>query len=1204
MDSKRIKPWVAMLLAILIALVPTPSAEAIGDSVTTQFAKEIINNNPEVAFTLTGIATEPEPMNVSSFSTADFMGGAWTNTDFALGAIPKTWAANPHDNSLGKTYNEAIVIHGTNDIPKQRFNFDRRSTTKAYSLPPEEQVITTPYYPASCTTTPANNGAGIAKTMTGGADLYGNRYAICNTNYFTKLDGNTGAPLWSFPLPLSYTDYTFYPIHTGLAFNADNTLGAFELVYQYCNSDWAPCLSDTWSGGYYLFNNLTGAFNPTSYARYVEIRDAMRPEYKGQLWNPSLGALGNMTLKFDIKYYSGDAKSDLYSFDPGLVKPTLFGMAFRMQDYRNMYRLEATKDDIKLMRIVNGVKSQMEAVTRPLTGDSWHSYRVMLSDGRIRVYEDGNLIMNKTDAGFTNGGFGPFTEKPTTQFRNVQFQWANADSSFETPGAAIVDTAVTYETSYGDPENDVRFDAGTRWKYDQIQTQRAIDMPLSAKLISATKFLDFYDGKSGIVPLTIVGGPLLSFSTVGLYKVDYQVPDTPHQSNAALAPYSEYSDWYTQYLVVHRRPLANFVLAQSPVDRTVTWVDYSFDPDRCYSHNNCQPEFSTTRGIYAKKFYYITPSGNRVDSKLVRPLESGTYTVAMAVQDEYKAWSDWYEQTLDIDIPAAPNHPPTVQLTFPTGTQANPTLVSLQPTVTWSQGDIDPGTIYSTFNLNIKDEWGNCIECIKNQVMDTPLTYWAWTMDNLLELGKKYSVQVQVSDGEASSSWSEVGWMATNSSPVATMTFPSGTQAAPSIVSTLRPTLTWTQTDPDPATVFHYFQLQITNEANNVMVLDSGKLWQGTSSTAGSWLVPSDLTAGQKLRVRVKVWDQNGSESPWSAQTWLYINRPPMATMTYPSGTEAAPTRVTTFRPTITWNQTDPDPNPTFTYFQIQITNEANTIMVLDSTKLWQGTTAASGSWTATSDLPDGQKLRVRVKVWDEFDLESGWSAQTWMYINRPPVAEFDWSPKPAYEGDAVVLVNLSTDPDGDPLTSSWQIEGPGYSSTQVTPNAAIPAAVTDHHPGDYIVTLTVTDPYGASDQVTKPVQVGDLQIQGFVDHTAQWDLNRKAYNRLKSGEEERPRPPQMFWSGEAFVLSALTNEPATQVQAAMSYTELRSPLASTDFTAWKAQMFRNDFESLPDKEYTFQFTAVWPNGHVEIAAVTITVSNPWVDFTSSVRKE
>jgi hypothetical protein len=418
----------------------------------------------------------------------------------------------------------------------------------------------------------------------------------------------------------------------------------------------------------------------------------------------------------------------------------------------------------------------------------------------------------------------------------------------------------------------------------------------------------------------------------------------------------------------------------------------------------------------------------------------------------------------------------------------------LLPTIKWNQGDPDPGTIFSTFNIYVKDEWGNCIECVTNRVMDTSSTSWSWTMDNSLNMGQKYQVQVQVSDGEAWSGWSNIGWMATNSPPAAYMSFPYGTQAAPNIVGALRPTLTWNQSDPDAGARFDYFQIQITNEANNIMILDSGKLWQGT--------------------------------------------------------------------------------------------------------------TAASGSWTVSNDLPTGQKLRVRVMVWDQYGSQSNWSPQTWMMINRPPAANFTWSPQPANEGDAVMLINQSSDPDGDLLSFSWQIIGPAYTSTQGSMDALIPASATDFHPGSYAVTLTATDPYGASDTVTKLIPVGDLHIEGFVRHAPQWELNRKTYNRKKSGEDERPRPVGTFWAGETFVLAADTNEPAAEVRAVMSYTELRSNLTSTSHIAWEGQIYRTDFEQLPDADYIFRFTAVWPNGHTESVDRIITVNNPWTDFTSSVRKE
>ncbi|WP_165972102.1 CARDB domain-containing protein [Paenibacillus piri] len=794
----------------------------------------------------------------------------------------------------------------------------------------------------------------------------------------------------------------------------------------------------------------------------------------GQLINPASQRVVNGTVAWSVLQH-GLTTSNIHA-----------GMSFRIQDYRNMYRLESHYNLLRLVKIVNGRKTVLHQVNRIVLSDQWISYSVKLTGSRIRVYEGGGLIMELNDGTFTQGTMGPYSVSDNAAFKGITYTWNDADLSFATPGVAIVDTDVAYDVNYSDPEHDPKLDSSTQWQYAHVDT---------------TKFLDARDGKSGLSGHhgRTVTSPILTFDKVGVYKIDYRVADDPHPDHrlawgdGMFAAYSKYSDWYTQYLIVHRRPIANFTLGLDG-GGSVTWTDYSYDPDRCYNVGSCQSGYETTHGILKKKFYYITPSGDRVDAKLVKPREAGMYTVAMAVADEYNAWSDWYEQTIDIANPVAPNNPPTVALTFPNGTQAAPSYVSLQPTITWNQYDPDPGTIFSTFDLDIKDEWGGCVECIRNIVMDTRANSWAWTMDNLLQMGRKYSAQVRVSDGESWSAWSNIGWMATNSPPSAYMTFPYGTQAAPNIINTLRPLLTWSQTDPDPGAVFHYFQIQITNEANNVTILDSGKVWQGTTSTSGSWTVPIDL--------------------------------------------------------------------------------------------------------------PTGQKMRVRVKVWDEYGAESNWSPQTWFLINRPPHADFDWTPKPAFEGDEVRLLNRSSDPDGDPLFYEWIITGPAYSAAHTSVDAAIPAAVTDFHPGDYTVTLKATDIHGASDTITKIVRVGDLAIEGFVRHTQQWEENRKSYNMQKSGDPERPRPVSMFWSGEAFVLEAITNEPAAKVSARMSYTELSSELTSANRRAWKTQLQRDDFESLPDQAYTFQFTAVWPNGHTESASCIITVKNAWTEYTSSVRKE
>jgi hypothetical protein len=340
--------------------------------------------------------------------------------------------------------------------------------------------------------------------------------------------------------------------------------------------------------------------------------------------------------------------------------------------------------------------------------------------------------------------------------------------------------------------------------------------------------------------------------------------------------------------------------------------------------------------------------------------------------------------------------------------------------------------------------------------------------------------------------------------------------------------------------------------------------------------------------------------------TYFYsTNQAPTVTMSWPWSTSAASPNVTNEqRPTLSWVQNDPDPGAVFEWFQLQITEQGGAV-VLDTGVLQMSTSANEASWKVLRDLPLGKPLAVRVQVWDQYGAGSGWSESTWLYVNRAPVAAFDWVPKPAYEGDEVQLTNRSTDPDGDALQAEWRIAGPAYDETGAVWNAVIPAVRTDGHPGDWVVTLTVTDVHGLTGTVTQIVPIGDLTLQGFVKHTERWEENRRKYNLRQTGDVELPRTADKFWAGESFVLEAATNQPASGVEARMSHLELMSTLAGDGGkTGWSSSLYRDDFELLPDGPYTFMFTARFPNGHIEAAAVIVHIQGAWTEYTSSVRKE
>jgi hypothetical protein len=150
------------------------------------------------------------------------------------------------------------------------------------------------------------------------------------------------------------------------------------------------------------------------------------------------------------------------------------------------------------------------------------------------------------------------------------------------------------------------------------------------------------------------------------------------------------------------------------------------------------------------------------------------------------------------------------------------------------------------------------------------------------------------------------------------------------------------------------------------------------------------------------------------------------------------------------------------------------------------------------------------VRVFDGYAW-SNWSPDAWFIINRPPVPDFDWSPKPVWEGDTVTLHNLSSDPDSDSLTFSWEIRPPAEPQVSFTSKDA---AMRFRSAGDYSVTLHASDGMETR-SVTKTIRAQELSIMANVLHTPQWlSIHEdKGHNTTAA--------PKDFYSGEVFVVQA-----------------------------------------------------------------------------------
>lgn len=133
--------------------------------------------------------------------------------------------------------------------------------------------------------------------------------------------------------------------------------------------------------------------------------------------------------------------------------------------------------------------------------------------------------------------------------------------------------------------------------------------------------------------------------------------------------------------------------------------------------------------------------------------------------------------------------------------------------------------------------------------------------------------------------------------------------------------------------------------------------------------------------------------------------------------------------------------------------------------------------------------------------------------------------------------------------------------------------------------------------------EVFDLYVIGKVRHTDDWNKNRQAYNKAKTGDPEKPRYYDMYWAGEKFVLHADTPDTGTSpvklssILVTMSTTNLTTPLELTNYFTGDGTLWRENFPYLKDGPYTFTFVATWNHGHVETDVYTIVISDDWTKF-------
>lgn len=360
----------------------------------------------------------------------------------------------------------------------------------------------------------------------------------------------------------------------------------------------------------------------------------------------SLGQFMSNTNKSDVDFQFGLKMHRLRD------NSNLAGFSFRMQDPRNRYAVETDGYELYLAKYINGFRTVLDSTTYPFQNEMEYDFRIRAVGDSISVSLNSVPYLSARDDQFSSGMFGPFTDKTNVGFSGI--------STVE-----VSDPFIEWMTSYAIWEENA---ASAKVNYKNIRFEDPEHDPMSGayewSIQHAPRFLN-HQGKSEMHGQTFTSEQLF-FDKVGDYIIGLSAQDDPHPLHHypadTFAEYRQSSNEFMAKITVHRRPIAKFTLSFN-ADGSVRWHDTSYDPDRWlsdthYSTENTGIDYRATRGIVERKYYYITPSGQLVESMLVTPQETGLYYVGLAVKDEYGAWSTYAEKSIEVVAAVAQDEPP------------------------------------------------------------------------------------------------------------------------------------------------------------------------------------------------------------------------------------------------------------------------------------------------------------------------------------------------------------------------------------------------------------------------------------------------------------------------------------------------------------------------------------------------------------------
>ncbi|WP_379132519.1 Athe_2463 domain-containing protein [Paenibacillus sp. sgz500958] len=262
--------------------------------------------------------------------------------------------------------------------------------------------------------------------------------------------------------------------------------------------------------------------------------------------------------------------------------------------------------------------------------------------------------------------------------------------------------------------------------------------------------------------------------------------------------------------------------------------------------------------------------------------------------------------------------------------------------------------------------------------------------------------------------------------------------------------------------------------------------------------------------------------------------------------------------------------------------------------------------YTATN--PSGKSESVNVPIRVTHNTPPTGSFKTYTYDSNNTLM-------PKFEGDTVHIDPVGiNDNEHDTLSVNYTVKDPdgavvlnkNYSWSYPYPTTGGPTLVANKV-GTYTVTQTLNDGKAAPVVLNGTFQVAPLGITGMVSHTPQWESNRMTYNNENPGN---PRTADTFWAGEEFILSSgVTNtstswDKAQRVTVSLTGQGITVDLVNTPSGGlnWSGSMWRDNFDDLPDGNYSFLFTVNYSNGIVKTTVVAVKIKDSIWEVTKTHR--